>query len=216
MRRVLPLALCLMPFGLNAHPHVFVDTGLDVVFDAENRLTHVKVTWAYDDFYSLLILEDLGLDSDADNVLAPWEQERLRGFDMNWVPGFNGDLDVRLGGEPLDLSGPLEPTAELRDGRIVTTHLREVTGQPVTLGETLSLSAYDESFYTSYDLTLPVRVMGADTCMTDRIDPDIDQKLREMRAFLLTIDANADLEENDIPMIGAEFASEIRITCPNS
>jgi polyphosphate kinase len=189
---------------------------LEVIFDDQNRLIHVRVTWAYDDFYSLLILEELQLDQDADNNLTPEESRRLTGFDMNWVPGFTGDLDVRLGGQALKLSGPLEPTAELRDGRIVTSHLREVTGQPAMLGETLSLRAYDESFYTSYDLTLPVRVSGGNTCMTDRVDPDIDQKLRDMQAFLLTLDANADLEENDIPMIGAEFATEIRITCPNS
>ncbi|MCL6283852.1 DUF1007 family protein [Ruegeria sp. 2012CJ41-6] len=212
----MPLVLSLLPVGLTAHPHVFVDTGIEVIFDDQNRLTHVRVTWAYDDFYSLLILEDLQLDPDADNVLTPEESTRLTGFDMNWVPGFTGDLDARLGGQVLKLSGPLEPTAELRDGRIVTSHLREVTGQPTTLGETLSLRAYDESYYTSYDLTLPVQLIGAETCMIDRIDPDIDQKLSDMQAFLLTLDANADLEENDIPMIGAEFATEIRITCPNS
>ncbi|MDP5218671.1 DUF1007 family protein [Ruegeria sp. 2205SS24-7] len=213
---MLPLVLCLMPVGLTAHPHVFVDTGLDVIFDDQNRLTHVRVTWAYDDFYSLLILEDLGLDSDADNILAPWEQKRLQGFDMNWVEGFNGDLDATLGGQQLQLSRPMEPTAELRDGRIITTHLREVTGQPQVGGETLSIKPYDETFYVSYDLTLPVRLTGEHTCLTERIDPDIDQKLSEMRAFLLSLDVNADLEENDIPLIGEQFATEIRITCPNS
>ena len=37
-----------------------------------------------------------------------------------------------------------------------------------------------------------------------------------MQAQLLRLDANADLEENDIPLMGGEFATEILVTCPAS
>lgn len=216
MKHVMVLALCLMPIRLAAHPHVFIDTGLDVIFDDQNRLTHVRVTWGYDQLYSLFILEDMNLDKDADNVLTAEETAKLTGFDMNWDSGFSGDLEVFLDGQKLKLSVPLEPTAELRDGRIFTTHLREVTGTPDTGGAPVSLMAYDESFYTNYDITLPVRVIGPQSCFTERIEPDIDQKLADMLAFLETLDANADLQETGIPMAGADFATEIRVTCPGS
>ena len=63
------LLACATPLG--AHPHIFVDTGFEVILDAEGRLTHLRITWAYDEFYSLLVTEDRGLDPDYDGVLTP-------------------------------------------------------------------------------------------------------------------------------------------------
>ena len=80
-----PLAslLCLaLATPLGAHPHIFVDTKLEVLVDAEGRLTHLRITWAYDEFYSLLVTEDRGLDPDYDGVLTDAEIASLNGFDM--------------------------------------------------------------------------------------------------------------------------------------
>ncbi|MEX0316605.1 MAG: DUF1007 family protein [Ruegeria sp.] len=214
--RILPiLATCCLPLSAVAHPHVFIDTGFELIFDDEARLTHVRVTWAYDEFYSLLILEDMGLDQDGDGVLTGEEVKALAGFDAQWVEGYDGDLVVANEGLRVPLSGPQEPTATVEAGRIVTTHLREVTAEPVIASD-LSVKAYDESYYTAYEVARPVVVSGPVSCALERIEPDIDARLAEMQAFLLTIDANADLEENDIPLIGVEFATEIRISCPGS
>ena len=69
MNKTLALCLTLFASPLAAHPHIFVNTGLSFVLDGENRLTHVQVTWEYDELYSLLVTEDMGVDSDYDGVL---------------------------------------------------------------------------------------------------------------------------------------------------
>ena len=61
-----------------------------------------------------------------------------------------------------------------------------------------------------------VTVSGPASCQMDRIDPDIDGQLAQMQAFLLTLDADYDLEENDIPLVGENFATEIFVSCPNT
>ncbi len=211
------LALALLaPAPAVAHPHVFVQAGVDIVFDRKGRLSHIKVTWGYDAFYSLLIAEDQGLDQDGDGALTAREEAKLSGFDAKWAPGFNGDLVATLEGQPLKLSGPLKPTATMVDGQIISTHVREVSGAPFVGSDTLSVQAYDESYYTSYDLTLPVRLIGNGQCSIRRIEPDIDGELAQMQAMLLSIDADADLEEMDIPLIGGAFATEILVSCPSS
>ncbi len=216
MRWIPALIACCLPFSAAAHPHVFIDTGLEFIVDESGNLTHVRVTWAYDDFYSLLVLEDMGLDPDGDGVLTPEEQAQLRGFDAQWIEGFSGDLDMRLGDVALELSGPLEPTASTEAGRIVTTHLRAVTGSPRLDGAALSVKPYDETYYTAYEVARPVTLTGRDDCRLERFEPDIDGQLAQMQQMLLRIDADADLEEMDIPLMGAEFATEIRVTCPGS
>ncbi len=216
MRHVLAALCFAAPVPALAHPHIFIDTGLEIIFDETGQLTHVKVTWAYDDFYSLLLAEDYRIDQDGDGSLTPEEEAQIQGFDANWVEGYHGDLEVKLEGQVLPLSGPLEPTATMIKGRLVSTHLREVSGTPVIGAEALSVKAFDPTFYTAYEVNLPVRLVGAPACSFDRIEPDIDGELAAMQAFLLTIDANADLEENDIPLMGERFATDIRVTCPNS
>ncbi|WP_298360030.1 DUF1007 family protein [uncultured Litoreibacter sp.] len=218
MRYLAPLiaAALLAPQAADAHPHVFVQAGVDIVFDRKGRLTHIKVTWGYDAFYSLLIAEDKGLDKDGDGTLTKREERKLAGFDAKWAPGFNGDLVAKLDGQPLKLSGPMKSTATMVNGQIVSTHIREVTGNPLVGGDTLSVQAFDESYYTSYELTLPVRLVGNGQCAIRRVEPDIDNELAQMEAMLLSIDADADLEEMDIPMLGEAFATEILVSCPST
>ncbi len=218
MNRFVPLAAValLAPLPAQAHPHVFIDAGLEVIFNEAGQLTHIKVTWAYDDFYSLLLSEDMKLDADGDGALTPEEEAELQGFDSNWAEGYNGDLVARLDGQTLKMSGPIQSEARMIMGRIVSTHLREVTGTPVVAGETLSVKVFDETYYTAYDLTLPVTIVGADGCAKERFDPDIDAEMSRMQAFLQTLDTDADLEEMEIPMMGEAFATDLQISCPAS
>ncbi|WP_171232607.1 DUF1007 family protein [Ruegeria sp. HKCCA4812] len=213
MRYLITTLILCLPMQANAHPHVFIDTGLEFVVDDAGQLTHVRVTWAYDEFYSLLVLEDMKLDQDADGVLTESEERFLTGFDTQWVEGYNGDLVVTADGNHVALSGPMEAQATVEDGRVVTTHLRAVEAGSVA-AVALSAKAFDETFYTAYEVTRPVTVTGPAACQIDRFDPDIDGELAQMQAFLLTLDADYDLEENDIPLVGERFATEIRVSCP--
>jgi len=44
-----------------AHPHIFVSVEVAVTYE-NNRPTAVELAWIYDDYFSLLLLTDLGLD----------------------------------------------------------------------------------------------------------------------------------------------------------
>lgn len=211
--------LTLLSFGLAApvmsHPHVFVDTGVEFIVDDAGRLTHVRVTWAYDELSSLFWLEELKLDQDGDGILTESEKSFLTGFDAQWDEGFYGDFVVYANGDRVALSRPLEPTVTTEDGRIVSSHLRAVEGAPVS-ASSLTAKAYDETYYTAYEVTRPIIVSSPAPCEISRIDPDIDGELAQMRAFLLTLDAEYDLEENDIPLVGENFATEIFVSCPST
>lgn len=89
-----------------AHPHIFIDTGVEVLLDDQNRATAVRISWTYDDLTSLALIADRGLDEDFDGVLTPEETAAITGFDMDWEPGFAGDSYALLGEVPLDWSGP--------------------------------------------------------------------------------------------------------------
>lgn len=193
---------------------MFIDAGLEVIFNEDGRLTHVRVSWQYDAFYSLIISEEYEIDADGDGATTPQEEASFAGFDAIWAPGYTGDLVVQLDNQTLVLSGPLDPTAQMRDGQITSSHLREVTGTPVLAGDTLALKVFDENYYTAFTLALPVTLTGRNDCTLARDEPDIEGELAQMQAMLLSIDADADLEELDIPLMGEQFATELRVICP--
>ncbi len=66
MRLKAPLIAALaLPIPATAHPHIFVEAQVTVVFD-DNGAMSVKLDWFYDDLFSLLVTSDLGIDMDGD------------------------------------------------------------------------------------------------------------------------------------------------------
>lgn len=216
MIRLLSLLAFLAPLPAAAHPHIFIDAGLEAIVDEEGRLTHIKVIWTYDAFYSLLITEDMGLDGDYDGVLTEAEQAQLTGFDMQWIEGFNGDLEVQLAGADLGLSGPLDYTASFAGGQITTTHFRAVLDMPTLTGKELILLPYDQSFYTAYEVGQQVSVDGLDSCLISKVEPNIDAELEALQAQLALLDTDNSPEEFGLPNAGRAFATEVRVTCASS
>ncbi|SFD87073.1 ABC-type uncharacterized transport system, substrate-binding protein [Sulfitobacter brevis] len=211
----LTLITALTAAPLGAHPHIFVDTGFELVVDDSGQVTHVRVVWQYDDFYSLLITEDIKLDQDGDGTMTEAEIDQLTGFDMQWVEGFEGDLELTLGDAPVALSAPQEVTASFADGRITTSHLRALT-TPVRAGETVTIKAYDPTYYTAYEVTRPVTVAGDKSCEIRLKAPEMTDGLAQMQQELAALDAQSDPEDAGLPNIGARMASRVSVTCAAS
>ncbi len=198
--------------SLAAHPHIFVDTGFELVTNDAGQLTHVRVTWEYDEFYSLLITEDLALDGDGDGVLTKAELETLTGFDMKWIDGFNGDLMLTVQDGAIAMSKPREVTASYSGGRITTTHLRALE-KPVPAGEALVIKAYDATYYTAYELSRPVTVSGGGKCDAQLKAPEMDDGLKALQQQLSALDAGSEPQDVGLPNIGAQLAGSVDVTC---
>jgi ABC-type uncharacterized transport system substrate-binding protein len=198
-----------------AHPHIFIDTALEVILDADHRATAVRVVWVYDDFYSLMMLQDRGLDPDGDSKLTADEDARLSGFDMAWDADFAGDLYVLdKGTDPVALGRPHDWSARVEQGRIVSVHLRDITA-PVTVGDQpLVLQVYDPTYYTAYTIlgTPLLSGPGAGDCSVQVFEPDLSAAQEQLQAMLQEYTADQSVEQ-DFPAVGAEFAEEARVTC---
>lgn len=205
--RSIALSLCLaaLPGAAGAHPHIFVDTALRAVLDPAGRLAGIEVTWRYDELYSLLIFEDLGLDSDYDGKLTEAEVKRLQGFDMHWIEGYEGDLYLTAGGAPLPLGKPEPRRTDIAEGRIETVHYRPLAA-PVPPGA-VTLRAYDPTFYTAYDLS--GGVSAPEPCRVEIAPADVDAAYARVEKELG--DRSADTE--DYPEVGDAFADTVTLDC---
>lgn len=202
---LLALGLITAP-GLGvAHPHIFIDTTLRAVVDADGTFKGLEVQWAYDDFYSLLIFADMGLDSDGDGRLRPDELERLEGFDLNWVEGYEGDSYASHRGEPVTLGPPQSRGLSVENGRIISTHFRPASAP----ASGLVIKVYDPTFYTAYALHGQVEVDGPCTSTIDAADLDAAYSYVEELLYA-TPSAEA---QDEFPHVGDRFADTVMLSC---
>lgn len=198
----------------NAHPHIFVDTGIETIFNAGGQVAGLRISWSYDDFYSLVSIEDRGLDPDGDSVLTPEEQVTLAGFDMGWDADYDGDLYVLYQGKAVVLGRPEDVTARYENGIITSTHLRKLA-TPLDPGpDGLIVQAYDSGYYTAYTIQPETLLTDAPAgCKALVYEPDLDAAARELQDKLQEYTADQSVEA-EFPAVGAAYADEVRITCP--
>lgn len=209
MKRLIPLlaAALLVPHGAGSHPHIFVDTGLKVIVSEAGQLQAVEVTWAYDEFYSLLIFEDRGLDGDSDGALTAQELAGLQGFDMAWTEGFMGDTYLSREGAALELGAPEHLLTEVSDGRITTRH-RRVLMQPQA-ADGVVIKAYDPTYYTAYTLSRGLEITGG--CSGEVTPPNLDAAYTKVEELLYAMPS--DQAEAAYPEVGEAFADTVRLSC---
>ncbi len=211
---VIGLTACPVQYA-DAHPHIFIDSGVTLVFDEAGQLGAVRIVWAYDELYSLLTVEEKGLDPDFDGTLTEEERVSLAGFDMNWIEGFAGDAYLLVGGVEVPLSDPLEWDATYEDGRIVSTHLRALEDRITVAEDPVILQIYDPTYYTAYQISLPTRLENApEGCAAQLFVPDFEAAGDQLRAALREFAGSDDaFLEEDFPPVGEFFAEAVRVTC---
>lgn len=204
-RLSLALSLILCAAQAQAHPHIFVDTVLHIDINDAGQATGISVTWTYDDFFSLLIFEDMGLDPDGDAQLTQAELDTLRGFDLvEWPDGFEGDLYMFRNGEKQPLDFPEVTGIAVVDGRIVASHHHSFA--PVPAGE-VSFMQYDPTFYVAYTVTDDVTADHGCRAVIDRIDKDAAAKKVE------TLTGTEPENMFEVLQLGIYYADTIRLTC---
>jgi polyphosphate kinase len=207
------VALALAPAAALAHPHVFIDTGLEIVFDDEGRLAAVQVVWVYDEFYTMLALEDYGMDPGFTGRVSEAERAELAAIYANWDEGYAGDLHPLLAGRPLELSGPLQVVADVQEGRLVIAHRRAFADRPRLEGTELVLQVYDPTYFTAYTIAAEPAIRGRADCVAEVWGPDWEAASARLTAALEELGGTGGDAETDFPAVGADFAEEVRLRC---
>jgi ABC-type uncharacterized transport system substrate-binding protein len=192
-----------------AHPHVFIDGGVDFLFDGEGALAQIRVTWIYDNLTSLFMLEDLGLD--AAGQLSDADRERLAAYDTVWDEGYDGDGYLWAGARRVGLSSPKAPEAEIRDdGRVVIRFLRDVEA-PFRPGTDVRVEVYDPTYYMAYTITEAPRLEGAAPGCAARVEHfEPTGAVAPLMQALQALSAEETPEQDNV---GALFAEKVHLAC---
>lgn len=196
-----------MAGAAEAHPHVFMDSELRLLRDAEGRLAVLEVIWTYDAFYSLSLTTDMGLDGDGDGVMSPEDMAALQTIDAQWDPGFVGDTYVTVDGQDLALSPPRDNQVRYEDGRIISRFLRDLV-RPADPAKTITVRNFDPGYYIEYS----VLHAQAEGCRTEVLSPDLSAADQALQAELAKLPIGQDAEA-EFPAVGALFAQKVLVTC---
>lgn len=211
MLRKLSLIPLLLPMPALAHPHVFVQVEMAVVFDAQGGVG-VRLGWVYDAYFSMLVTADLGIDMDGDLKLTPDEQALLDTQIAAWPADFDGDLEVVQGDTILPLAPKRDHAMVYADGIMRETHLRPL-GQFADRAAPLTILPYDPTYYVAYSLAGPVTVEGRDDCTVDIIPANLDAAYSLVDELLYGRPASDVGPDEDFPEVGRSFADSVVVTC---
>ena len=135
------------PGPARAHPHVFVDSDLELVFDA-NGLAGFQQTWTFDEMFSAMILEDF--DADADGALSPAEVQGIRDGAFANVKQWNYFTHVTIGGKDFPVRLVTDFDAKVVKGRL---QYRFFTPCQVVSGSgpsKVTVTVFDPDYYADF------------------------------------------------------------------
>ena len=204
------LACCLPAASAVAHPHVFVVTAVNVIYE-DGRPAAVELSWIYDEYFSLLLTADLGIDLDGDLVLTSEEEAILASAVTDWPADFDGDLEVMQDGSVLSLGPKRDHRMEFRDGIVHEIHTRPL---PEGLPDTdLTVRVYDPNYYTAYEVAEPVLVTGAEGCAATVTPPNLYEAYALVEELLYGRPASDVGPGEKFPEVGVKFAATITVSC---
>lgn len=203
----LALSLACAP-AAQAHPHVFIDSGLHPVFDEAGYLTSLDFHWWYDPNATVALLDAMALDLDQNWELTREEEELLTAELMNWQPDFNGFIVVE--GVDNALSGPVRGQATLEADQMIHIRFTRTFDQKIR-PEFLDVLVYDGEFYIAFAL---IEALNGDDvpkgCTAEIVPYDQTEEADLAAATLWDLDPYATPED---PNIGVLFADRLRVMC---
>jgi ABC-type uncharacterized transport system substrate-binding protein len=204
---ILLSALAGAPAPAAAHPHVFVDGGVDFVM-RDGRLAALRVTWRFDPLYSVLVMRELGLDPAA----PPDEAGRatLGALQPQWAAEFGGEGALRVDGAEAALGPARAFAGDMEDGRLVIRFERPLAEPVDPRGAAVLAAVYDPTYFVAYFLTDPPRVEGDAGCEARAMPFEADAALGSLQTTLLDLS----MEETPAdPEVGRLFADRARLAC---
>ncbi len=134
----------------NAHPHVFVDVKVDLVFN-EGKMTGILHQWTFDDLYSAFVTQGVGRNPDAPTreeliPIAKSNVEALEEFDYFTF--------VRIAGSKAEMAPPSDYAMWQSTGKdkLVTLQFFLPLKTPAVPDEKFAFQVFDPSYFVAFDL----------------------------------------------------------------
>ena len=192
-----------------AHPHVFVVSQSEVVFDASGKVKAIRHFWTFDEMYSSFAAQGIGTDGKpaTREQFAPLAKVNAASLaEMGYF------TVLKIGGKQVDFGDVTDYWMEETPEHLLTFHVELPLKTPVPPPKIMSLQVYDPEYYISFefDEKAPPKLIGAPKgCSIGSRKPDdlkADEKGKLTESFFSGLSPGAGF--------GLKMASHAVVACP--
>lgn len=165
-----------------AHPHIFVDAKVRVIFNANGEVTGIHHEWTFDEAMSAWQIQ--GLDADNDGTVTRAEMQELADENMVGLSQYYFYTFAGEGDESLNFVNGTNASFDYQDGR--TTLVFDIAVEtPYRIKDTLELAVNDPEYYvaiTTPDLNAVTLDGAPERCVASlqpprELDPAVAERL---------------------------------------
>ncbi|MCR6673948.1 DUF1007 family protein [Devosia ginsengisoli] len=183
-RRVIGAAAILLALAVpaTAHPHIFIDAKVAVVFDASGAVAGLRHAWTFDTAFSAWMVQ--GLDTNGDRETSPDELQELADENMVGLADYGFYTYAGEGDALMAFTPGGDQRMVYQDGRVTLTYSADaVTSMPVS--GRFELAVYDPEYYVAIgfagvgDVTLENAPASCSALLEPPkpMDPDVEERL---------------------------------------
>jgi ABC-type nickel/cobalt efflux system permease component RcnA/ABC-type uncharacterized transport system substrate-binding protein len=197
-----------------AHPHIFVDSSAEIVFDSDGRFVEIRHRWSFDEAFSSWVIQ--GLDTDNDGEITPTELLDLASENLLGLSAF--DYYTFAGEDPTDLILRPLPGARMHmEGGRVVFEFSVVPVSPYAIGRTLEIEVSDPDYYVAFSfpetggakLVNPPLGCSVESHAPKPLDPADAQRLATVGADIVAL-------PSELKALVRDQANIILVHCPLS
>jgi ABC-type uncharacterized transport system substrate-binding protein len=195
---------------LYAHPHVFVDGGVDFIMADEATLDALSVTWLFDEFETLYDLASRGIEPQADGSLSEADREIIRAAYAEFPDDFDGSAHLTIDGKDIEMDWPSDVAVNLADGRLQLTFIRKLADQIDLTDRDVDVALYESTYFFAFTITNQPTFSDGASCTYVMVPYVAGSQTQDVQQSLAQLGRE---ETPQIANVGELFADRIVATC---
>lgn len=134
-----------------AHPHVWVDTRAEVVFDTQDRVSAIRHAWTFDDAFSVYVIQ--GLDENEDGIYTREELSSLAQINVESLAEFEFFTFMGVEEAEVTFDAPIDYWLHYdADKSRLTLNFTLPLDQPALVIGDLILEIYDPEAFVAFSV----------------------------------------------------------------
>ncbi len=154
MKRLLVCSLLLMgvvlPGTAGAHPHIFIENSVRVMFDGAG-MTGLAVRWIFDEMFSATMIEEF--DGNKDGTFSTAEVEALRKGAFSNLENYHYFTYISTAAKTYEITRVENFHAVIKNHKIIYTFFVPCKIQASSKPAKVTIAVYDETYYSDIALT---------------------------------------------------------------
>ena len=192
-----------------AHPHVWTDITIKILFNEAGKVTGLHQTWLFDDYYTAYAVE--GMDLDGDGKPDPEKLNEIMQVNMEHLKEYGYFTEARDKDKILKFKPLTDKSTKMKGTRLEMSFTTPFEIPVSPSNDSFSYAIFDPTYYVEMlhaETENPVILSGGPAECKYKIIPPNPDPSAVMQAAML--DASMPGEVG----LGSFFAERVRLTCP--